>query len=324
MTAVLPEDGTVPPPSPSGGTRPRFWWTRRVRSRLQPYGFLIPVLVGLGAGLGYPLYRLVIMSTQDYGLEQQFGAPPISVGLGNFGDIFGDPYFWDVLRRSLLFCGLCVSLTLVIGTLMALLLGKVGRAMRTAVSISLILAWATPPLSATVVWQWIFDSRTGVVNWALVWLGFDSYEGHSWLSQPLSFYTVALLIVVWGAIPFVAFTLYAAMTQIPNEVLEAAAIDGAGPWERFRDVTWPGIRPLFVLLLVLSTLWDLRVFTQIFVLQEAGGVSRDTNLLGTWAFREALSGNHYGKGAAIALVMVALTLLLTMFWLRQMFRQQEV
>jgi len=228
-----------------------------------------------------------------------------------------------VLRRSLVFCGLCVMLTLGIGTLTALLLGKLSRLMRTAVSISLILAWATPPLSATVVWQWIFDSRTGVVNWALVGLGFD-YAGHSWLSEPWSFYTVALLIVVWGAIPFVAFTLYAAMTQIPKEVLEAAAIDGAGAWQRFRDVTWPGIRPIFILLLVLSTLWDLRVFTQIYVLQEAGGLSRETNLLGTWAFREAVAGNHFGKGAAIALVMVGITLLLTMFWLRRLFRQQEV
>ncbi|MGH9212165.1 MAG: carbohydrate ABC transporter permease [Acidimicrobiales bacterium] len=325
MTAVLPEEGTSAQPSPSGGpaelrSAGRRW---RVRRRSLPYGLLVPCLVGLGLGLAYPLYRLVIMSTQEYGLEQQFGAPPISVGLDNFSEIFGDSYFWEVLRRSLLFCAVCVTLTLVIGTLVALLLGKLGRAMRAAVTLSLILAWSTPPLSATVVWQWIFDSRIGVVNWALTGIGLD-YEGHSWLSDPWSFYMVAMLIVVWGAIPFVAFTLYAAMTQIPKDVMEAAAIDGAGPWQRFRDVTWPGIRPLFILLLVLSTLWDLRVFTQIFVLQEAGGLSRETNLLGTWAFREAVAGSHFGKGAAIAVVMVGITLLLTMFWLRRLFQQQEV
>ena len=107
-------------------------------------------------------------------------------------------------------------------------------------------------------------------------------------------------------IPFVAFTLYAAMTQIPTEVLEAASIDGAGPWPRFRDVVWPAIKPIFVVLVALSTLWDLRVFTQIYVLQEAGGVTSETNLLGTWAYREATTGNHFGRGAAIALVMVAI------------------
>jgi N,N'-diacetylchitobiose transport system permease protein len=324
MTAVLPEEGVFAQPSASGGTAAsgrRSGW--RGRQRSLPYGLLVPCLVGLGLGLGYPLYRLVIMSTQDYGLEQQFGAPPISVGLDNFTDIFGDSYFWQVLRRSLIFCLVNVALTLVLGTLVAVLLGKLGRAMRTALSVALIMAWATPALTATVVWQWIFDSRTGVVNWALTGIGFD-FEGHSWLSEPLSFYMVATLIVVWMGIPFVAFTLHAAMTQIPHEVMEAAAIDGAGAWARFRDVTWPAIKPIFVLLAALSTLWDLRVFTQIFVLQEAGGLSRETNLLGTWAFREAVAGSHYGKGAAIALVMVGITLLLTVFHLRQMFRHHEI
>jgi len=322
MTAVLPEEVTTPGPSSPGGPRRSPWGPLR-RRQLLPFGLLVPALVALGVGLAYPLYRLVIMSTQDYGLRQQFGAPPESVGLDNFGDILGDTYFWEVLRRSLVFCVVTVAATMVVGTLTALLLGRLGRGMRTALSVSLLFAWATPALTATVVWQWIFDSRSGVANWLLTKLGFDM-EGHSWLSQPLSFFTVAALIVVWMGIPFVAFTLYAAMTQIPTEVLEAASIDGAGPWPRFRDVVWPAIKPLFVVLVALSTLWDLRVFTQIYVLQEAGGITSETNLLGTWAYREASTGNHFGKGAAIAIVMVTITLLLTMFHLRQMFRQEEL
>jgi len=317
---VLPEEVTVPEESPSpGGTsssRPR-------RPHLLPYALTVPALVALGAGLGYPLYRLGIMSTQNYGLRQEFGAPPDYIGLDNFTDIFGDSYFWDVLRRSLVFCLLAVALTMVGGCAVAVLLGKLGRVMRTALSVSLLLAWATPALTATVVWQWIFDTRFGVANWVLTKLGFD-YEGHSWLAEPLSFFTVALLIVVWMGIPFVAFTLFAAMTQIPGEVMEAAQIDGAGVWERFRDVTWPAIKPIFIVLVALSTMWDLRVFTQIYVLQEAGGISKETNLLGTWAYREAVAGSHFGKGAAIALVMVSITLLLTLFHLRQMFRQEEI
>ena len=348
-TGVLPEEGPeVGPPPPSGGTpssassassvpRPAAVGRRRgrgggrapgrLRARgaraLLPYLLVVPALVALGAGLGYPLYRLVIMSTQEFGMRQQFGAPPESVGLENFREILGDAYFWEVLRRSLVFCLLAVALTMATGTAIAVLLGRLGRVLRTALSVSLLLAWATPALTATVVWQWIFDSRSGVANWVLTKLGFD-YEGHSWLAEPLSFFTVALLVVVWMGIPFVAFTLHAAMTQIPDEVMEAAAIDGAGQWQRFRDVTWPAVRPIFVVLAALSTMWDLRVFTQIFVLQEAGGISRETNLLGTWAYREATTGGHFGKGAAIALVMVAITLLLTVFHLRQMFRQEEI
>jgi N,N'-diacetylchitobiose transport system permease protein len=325
-TGVLPEEGTVPgQPSPSDGTPPSRSRVRQVLSgvRTLPYVLTIPALVALGLGLGYPLYRLGVMSMQDYGRRQQFGQPAEFIGLDNFSDIFGDAYFWEVLRRSVLFCLLAVLFTMVAGTAVAVLLGRVNPIVRTVLSVALLLAWATPALTATVLWQWIFDTRRGIANWALTKLGFD-YEGHSWFAEPLSFFTVAMLVVVWMGIPFIAFTLYAAMTQIPEDVMEAASIDGAGGWQRFRDVTWPGIKPIFIVLVALSTMWDLRLFTQIFVLQEAGGTTKETNLLGTWAYREAVAGGRFGKGAAIALVMVAFTLLLTVFHLRQMFKQEEI
>jgi len=324
VTAVLSDEGTGTPPvlpdsRRAGRSRPR---PARSRVGLLPYLLLVPALAALGAGLGYPLVRLVVMSTQEFGLRQQFGAPAPYVGLDNFAEIFGDPYFWDVLRRSLIFCAVNVVLTLGLGTLVALLLSRLGTAMRTGVSVALLFAWATPALTATIVWQWIFDARYGVVNWLLTRLGGD-FEGHSWLSQPLSFFFVGTLIVVWMGVPFVAFTLYAGMTQIPGEVMEAAAIDGAGAWARFRDVTWPALKPIFIVLAALSTVWDLRVFTQIFVLQQAGGINRETNTLGVYAYRTS-AGDDFGLGAAIALVMVGITLLATLFHLRQMFRQEEV
>src|SRR6266508_114845 len=186
MTTVLPEEGIDPGPSPSGGT-PVHKGRRSRRFKLLPYGLLVPALVGLGLGLGYPLVRLVVLSTQDYGLRQQFGQPAEFIGPDNSSEIFGDSYFWTVLQRSLLFCLVNVALTMVLGTLVALLLGKLGRTMRTTLSIGLLMAWATPALTATVLWQWLFDSRSGPVNWALDKLGFD-YKGHCWLTEPHGFY----------------------------------------------------------------------------------------------------------------------------------------
>ena len=324
MTTVLPEEGTAPLPALPGGRRRGRSLRPEGGSRggLLPYALLVPALVALGVGLGYPMVRLAVMSTQEFGMAQQFGAPAPYVGGDNFAEIFGDPVFWAVLRRSLLFCAVNVVLTLGLGTLVALLLGRLGTVMRTGLSVALLFAWATPALTATIVWQWIFDPRYGVVNWGLTRLGGD-FDGHSWLSEPLSFFFVATLIVVWMGVPFVAFTLYAAMTQIPGEVMEAAAIDGAGPWQRFRDVTWPALKPIFVVLAALSTLWDLRVFTQVYVLQQAGGITRETNTLGVYAYRTS-AGDDFGLGAAIALVMVGITLLATLFHLRQMFRQDAV
>jgi N,N'-diacetylchitobiose transport system permease protein len=125
-------------------------------------------------------------------------------------------------------------------------------------------------------------------------------------------------------IPFIAFTLYAGLTQIPEEMMEAAAIDGARPWQRFRDIVVPALKPILLILTSLSVLWDFRVFTQIYVLQRAGGITRDTNLLGVYAYRTSFGNNSYDKGAAIAVIMVAITVLITLFYLRSMTRAEEL
>jgi N,N'-diacetylchitobiose transport system permease protein len=289
-----------------------------------PLLLLLPSLVVLGVVLGYPLFRLVVLSTQEFGMRQQFGAPAKPVGLANYRQVLGDDYFWTVLRRTLAFCVVNVVLTMVIGLLVALLLERLGRRMRLLVSVGLILAWASPALTATVVWQWIFDTQYGLANWLVTTLGIADYQGHSWLSEPGSFFAVATIIVVWMGVPFVAFTLYAGLTQMPAEVVEAAIVDGAGPWQRFRDVTFPLLKPLLLILTALSVLWDFRVFTQIYVLQRAGGINRDTNLIGVYAYRSATGDNRFDLGATIAVIMVVITLLLTVAYLRQMVRQEEL
>jgi N,N'-diacetylchitobiose transport system permease protein len=291
---------------------------RRRRPSVLPYSLMFPAVVVLGVMLGYPLYRLVVLSLQDFGLAQVFGQPAEWVGLDNFRAILTERYFWTVLWRTLLFCAANVAITMVLGVLIALLLQALGTRMRLLVATSLILAWAMPALTATVVWQWIFDTQYGLANWAL------SRPGHSWLAEPLSFFMVATIIVVWMGIPFIAFTVYAALTQIPTELIEAAHLDGAGARARFRWVIFPAIRPILLILVSLSVLWDLRVFTQIFVLQRAGGVSRDTNLLGVYAYRISIGENDFDTGAAIAIVMVVITVLLTIGYLRSVLRQEGI
>lgn len=296
------------------GVMPR----RRRRVHALPYLLLVPALAAMGLMLGYPIVRLVVMSMQKFGLKQQFGAPAPWIGFDNYRSIFGDSEFWAVLRRTLVFCAVNVVLTMVLGTAIAMLLRRLGSKMRTLTMIGLMLAWAMPALTSTVIWQWIFDTQYGIANWAL------DRQGESWLSNPLSFYFVATIIVVWMGIPFIAFTVYAGLTQIPAETLEAAAIDGATSWQRFRDVVLPAIKPILFILTALSILWDFRVFTQIYVLQRAGGITRDTNTLGVYAYRVAIGANDFGKGGAIAVVMVLITLLITLVYLRSMTRQEEL
>jgi N,N'-diacetylchitobiose transport system permease protein len=297
---------------------------RRIGTALLPYWLLAPATAVLVLVLGYPLVRLALMSVQTFGLKQQFGAPPDFAGLDNYRRILTDRQFWVVLGRTVGFCAETVVLTMTIAMLVALLIQRVGRVLRVLLLTSLLLVWAMPPLSSTVVWLWLFDTQFGLFNWLLTTVGAGDFIGHSWLSNPISFYLVATFIVVWMGIPFVAFTLYAGLTQVPGDLVEAAQLDGANGWQRFRHVVVPILKPILLILTALSVLWNFRVFTQIYVLQSAGGISRDTNVLGIYAYRISFGESRFDVGAAIAVVMVLIMLVLSLFYLRQMAKTEDL
>ena len=124
------------------------------------------------------------------------------------------------------------------------------------------------------------------------------------------------------SVPFVAFTVYAALTQVPEELVEAAEIDGAGPAQRLRHIVLPSIRPVLLVVGLLQVIWDLRVFTQIYILQQAGGSTHDTNLLGTYIYRLGIGGGKFGMAAAVAIFMLVLTVVLTAPYVRAMLKQE--
>jgi N,N'-diacetylchitobiose transport system permease protein len=312
------------PPSPrraADAARPGSR-ARRLRP-LVPYALLAPSLLVLAGVLGYPLYRLLVLSFQQYGLRELFaGTEGRFIGLENYRSILADSFFWTVVARTVLFAAVCVALTMVLGTLVALLLRRLGKGMRLLVTAGLVAAWATPVLTAVAIWQWMFDFEFGVMNWLLTRLGVGDFVNHNWFDRPLEGFTVIVLVVVWGALPFVAVTLHAGLTQVPAELEEAARVDGGGAWQVFWNVTFPMLKPIFLLLTVLSTIWDFKVFTQIWVMlnQRPG---RDYYLLGIWSYSESFGVSNYGKGATIAVVMVVLLMVLTSVYVRQMLRTVE-
>ncbi|WP_372459632.1 carbohydrate ABC transporter permease [Agromyces cavernae] len=313
----MAEDGRPGP----GSDRPER--RRRPRAALTAYGLLLPSLIVLVVITGWPLLQLLIMSFQRFGREQVFGAPPEFAGLQNYLDVLTDSEFWLVLGRSVLFAAVCVVATMVLGTLVAIMMQKLGGVLRTIVSIGLLLAWAMPPLSATIVWGWIFDTQYGVLNNVLSqWFGLP-FEGHSWLIEPLSFFFVAAIIIVWGAVPFVAFTLYAGLTQVPDEVLEAAQLDGAGAIKRFFLVIVPYIKPILIVVTILQVIWDLRVFTQIYALQSIGGLAEQTNTLGVYIYRVSLGTGDFGAGGAISVIVVLLLVSISIFYVRQSIKEES-
>jgi N,N'-diacetylchitobiose transport system permease protein len=195
--------------------------------------------------------------------------------------------------------------------------------MRLALSIALVLAWATPALTASVIFQWLFDSKFGVVNWALTSAGiFGDYTNHSWFATGLSTFAVISLLIAWQAIPFVAFSLRAGILSIPTEQYEAARVDGATDRALFRRITLPSILPLFMILTFLSAIWDFKVFTQIWTVRQ-GGPAGETVTLAIYAYLKGIAGAQYGLASAVAVVMVVLLALVLIPYIRTMLRTQD-
>lgn len=310
-------------PGASKGSTPVEETAGEKRPQRLPYLLLIPATVVLLLVLGYPIVRMFTLSFQEAKLRNLVQGDTPWIGVDNYVELFTDPTFWDVVVRTIGFTVVCVVATMTLGILLTLLINRLGSKMRLLVTVGLLMAWATPVVTATQVWQWLFDTQYGVVNWALVQLGFEQFFNYSWLAEPLSLLAVAAVIVVWGAIPFVVLTLYAGLTQIPAELFESAEVDGAGPWVRFRRITLPLLSPIIVILAALSTIWDFRVFTQVFLLQQAGGITSETNLLGIYAYRTSFAGSDFGAGAAVSVVMVVLLAGLSVWYVGRMVKEVE-
>jgi N,N'-diacetylchitobiose transport system permease protein len=300
------------------GYRVPLRWRRR--GRLAPYAMLAPALFVIALILAYPLFNLVALSFQHYGLRQLLAHQGEWVGLDNYVNLVRDPTFRTVLVRSLVFAAFNVTATIVLGTLVALLMERIAWLLRVVVTAALVLVWSIPVIVAVDVWQWMFDFEFGIVNWLLTNLHLGNFTHHNWYENPIQGFGVISVILIWGALPFVIITLYAGLSQVPRELVEAAEVDGANPAQVFRNVTVPVLRPLFVILVSLSTIWDFQVFNQIWVLLNYRP-SKDYYVIGVYAFLESFNATQYGSGAAIAVVMVAVLFVATFFYIRYYVRQ---
>jgi N,N'-diacetylchitobiose transport system permease protein len=211
---------------------------------------------------------------------------------------------------------------MVAGVLMAILLVRLPKPLRAVLSVSLVLAWATPILAATTVFQWLFDTNFGVVNWLLARVGLDT-EGHSWFSTGHSTFFVAALLVVWQAVPFVVFSVSAALATVPPEIEEAAVIDGATSWQRWWAISFPLVRPIVGVLAFLQVIWDFKAFTQVYALRR-GGPDSSTTTLPILIYQEGIARSQFGVAAAASVITVAILLVLLALYVRSAVRAEAV
>lgn len=315
---IGPAVTTVPP---RGAPARRF--AGFVPRSLLVYLPILPALFAFVVLLGYPVVLTFAISFQKMGLRELVQHTTVWIGFQNYVTIFNDPTFWTITVRTIAFTVVNVALTILIGTGVALLLGALSRWLRLALSIALILAWATPALTASVIFQWLFDSKFGVVNWALTKVAiFGDYTNHSWFDTGLSTFFVIGLLIVWQAIPFVAFSLRAGILSIPTDQYEAARVDGASDVGTFRRITLPQILPLVLVLTFLSAIWDFKVFTQIWTVRQ-GGPAGETVTLSIYTYLKGIAGAQYGVASAAAVVMVLILLFVLVPYIRRLLRQQE-
>jgi len=288
-----------------------------------PYLLILPVVATIVAILGYPLYHLAQLSFQKYGLFELIAHHGTSVGWANYSSILHDHVFWDVLVRTVVFTVVNVGLTIGIGTLLALLLTKVSTIVRVLLTAGLVLAWSMPPVVAVQVWVWMTDPQNGIFNYVLTKLHVGDCSQHDWLATPFAQLSLTTSLVVWGAIPFVVVTVYAGLSQVSHELVQAAEIDGARPWRVFKDVTFPIVKPIFLILTSLSIIWDFGIFTQPFLLIDQTRINTSNELMGIYLYEEGYVKTDFGRGAAISILMLLIVAVLSIVYVRRMVRMGD-
>jgi len=289
----------------------------RIVAGLEAYAFLLPLLVVLVGLAGYPLVDGVWTSLTDRGV----GRPGHFVGLANFSRLLGDPVFSIAVRNSLYLTVGAVAVKLVAGLAAACLLTQ-SFPLRNLVRALAFLPWAVPGLVAVLGWRWMFDDQAGVLNALLLDSGLVG-EPVDWLSDPaVGIYAIGIA-TVWQGLPFFVMMFVGGMMTIPPELYEAAAIDGAAAWARFRHITIPSIIDVIAITVMLSSIWTFNAFHTVFVLT-GGGPANRTQILPTLAYQYGLQRSELGRGAAVIVSVMPVFIGIIVLLTRRMLRERGV
>ena len=265
---------------------------------------MAPPLLFLAALVGYPFCYGILLSLQD----RPVAHPGTFIGLKNFATNLHDPIFWQVALNTFVYTAVATLLKMVGGLALALAMNQ-QFPLKNLIRALMLLPFIVPTVLSTVAWMWILDPAFSVLNWLLVMLGVPK-PGPSWLGNPLLAMVSIIAINTWRGLPFYGITLLAGLQTVPPELYEAATIDGASGWQRFRYVTLPLLQPIILIVTLFSVIFTFADFQLVYVLTH-GGPQNATQLFATYAFDIAMGAGQLGLGASIALTMLpALALLI--------------
>ncbi|WP_436535652.1 carbohydrate ABC transporter permease [Actinoplanes sp. HUAS TT8] len=284
------------------------------RQRWTAGAFLAPVLVYLIAFYAYPLYRNLDLSLRHYTVRSFVrGDAPFS-GLDNYRTVFADPAFGPALLHTMVFTLVSIAFQFAAGLALAVFFAQNFTLSATLRALFLV-PWLLPLIVSASTWSWMLNSDSGVVNFLLRSVG---AEPVNWLTSPDWALTSVIIANVWIGIPFNLVLLYSGLQAIPGEVHEAAAIDGANGWQRFWRVTFPLLRPVSAITLLLGLVYTLKVFDIIWIMTR-GGPTDASSTLATWSYRLSF-GNllpEFGPGAAVGNLLIIIALFFGLIYIRR-------
>ena len=270
---------------------------------------IAPSLIVIAIVAAYPIIYAIWLSLHQYSVIH----PGLSrwVGLGNYSDALSSGDFWSSVRVTFVFTAISVTLELIIGIAMALLMNEAFRG-RSILRAVVLVPWAVLTVGTAIMWKSIFEPDLGFMNQLLQALGLPG--GHTvWLGQ--SGYAMAVLIIadVWKTAPFMALLILAGLQVIPDEVYDAAKVDGASMWQRFAHVTLPLLRPAILVALIFRTLDALRIFDLPFVLTQG---SNGTTSLSLYAYQQLTQNRLIGPGSSLAVLTFIIVMAVSFLYIR--------
>ena len=307
--ATVPAPASArPTPAPAPVRR-----SGRRREEVAKLLFVAPAALAMVLLFGYPIVKNLLMSFQDYTLRTFFTGRAPFVGLGNYVEIVTDPLFTKALLNTGLFTLGSIAGQFVIGLLLALFFAR-SFPLSGVLRALLLLPWLIPLIVASATWRSILDQDSGILNTVLQGSGLIDAP-IPWLTSPDVALVAVMIVNIWVGIPFNVTLLYSGLQDIPDELYEAGALDGDTGWKAFWQITWPNLRAVVGVVLVLGVVYTLKVLDVILGLTR-GGPANATQTLATQSYERSFVDFKFGEGAAFSNVLILISLVFAVIYLR--------
>ncbi|EBW2353128.1 sugar ABC transporter permease [Salmonella enterica subsp. enterica serovar Enteritidis] len=282
-----------------------------------PYALTVPAILFAAVVIFWPIWDLMQISTHEV---SRFGTLKEWNDFGNFREMFADPNFTSALWRTALWTVLVVGGALAVAIPVAMILNMdfYGRGLARVI---IMLPWAVSLTMTAIVWRWALSGDSGMLNSALIGLGIINHN-IQWLAQAETAFPMEVLVGILVTVPFTVTIFLGGLSSIPDDLYEAASLEGATAWQQFKTITFPLLKPFINIAIVLNTIYVFNSFPIIWVMTQ-GGPANSTDILVTHLYKLAFRIGKLGEASAVSLVMLAILLIFTFLYVRLAMREQR-